>query len=62
VVGVIIIHLDLGYRQGGKKRMETCQNTTTEEKAVTNMSLLMYMEYAYQHIGFIPKWLNIATY
>jgi len=42
--------------------METCQNTTTEEKAVTNMSLLMYMEYAYQHIGFIPKWLNIATY
>lgn len=40
---------------------------TTHRKAMqymgeTDSSMLQQMEYAFENIGFIPKWLDIAMY
>jgi hypothetical protein len=42
--------------------METCQNATIRKMECANMDLLVYMEYAFEHIGFIPKWIGIRAY
>ena len=44
--------------------MEICKNATTSEhmRDKIDLDLLLYIEYAYGNIGFMPKWLNITTY
>jgi hypothetical protein len=44
--------------------METCQKIKPKTTKIceTDMDLLVHMEYAYENIGFIPKWLGICTY